>query len=317
MFHCNGWGGVFALTGDGRHARRPARGRRRRRSIDLIERREGDLRLHGAGRAEHDPQLSRTRRKHNDHDAAALHRRRRAAARRLHRAAREGARLGVHPDLRPHRDRADPHRLAARLSRRATDGLRAPRARGRRGASASSIQVLDDDGSRVPQDDETHRRGVRALERRPQGLLGAAGGDREGDPRRLLPHRRPRRLGRVRQHPHRRPQEGRDHLRRREHQLAGDRGRALPAPRRARVRRDRRAAREVGRDAEGAHRAARRARRATRRELIAFCREHLAHFKCPTSVDFVEALPRTATGKLQKFVLREQYWEGRERKVAG
>ncbi|MEX2159238.1 MAG: long-chain-fatty-acid--CoA ligase [Dehalococcoidia bacterium] len=50
-------------------------------------------------------------------------------------------------------------------------------------------------------------------------------------------------------------------------------------------------------------------------ELIAFCREHLAHFKCPTSVDFVETLPRTATGKLQKFVLREQYWQGIDRRV--
>jgi len=50
-------------------------------------------------------------------------------------------------------------------------------------------------------------------------------------------------------------------------------------------------------------------------ELIGFCRDRLAHFKCPTSVDFVDALPRTATGKLQKFRLRERYWEGRERRV--
>ncbi|MDI1447981.1 long-chain-fatty-acid--CoA ligase [Polyangium sp. 6x1] len=50
-------------------------------------------------------------------------------------------------------------------------------------------------------------------------------------------------------------------------------------------------------------------------ELIAFTREHLAHYKCPTSIDFVPALPRTATGKLQKFVLREQYWKGYTRRV--
>ncbi len=49
--------------------------------------------------------------------------------------------------------------------------------------------------------------------------------------------------------------------------------------------------------------------------LIEFCRERLAHFKCPTSVEFVEALPRTATGKLQKFKLREQYWGATERRV--
>jgi fatty-acyl-CoA synthase len=53
----------------------------------------------------------------------------------------------------------------------------------------------------------------------------------------------------------------------------------------------------------------------TEEELIAFSREHLAHFKCPTSVDFVETLPRTVTGKLQKFVLRDHYWAGVERRV--
>jgi fatty-acyl-CoA synthase len=54
---------------------------------------------------------------------------------------------------------------------------------------------------------------------------------------------------------------------------------------------------------------------ATEEEIISFTRQHLAHFKCPTSVDFVENLPRTATGKLQKFVIREQYWKGVERRV--
>ena len=43
--------------------------------------------------------------------------------------------------------------------------------------------------------------------------------------------------------------------------------------------------------------------------LIAFCRERLAHFKCPTSVEFRDSLPRTATGKLQKFRLRAPYWD--------
>jgi fatty-acyl-CoA synthase len=50
-------------------------------------------------------------------------------------------------------------------------------------------------------------------------------------------------------------------------------------------------------------------------ELIAFCRDRIAHFKCPTSVDFVPDLPRTATGKLQKFKLRERYWGGEQRRV--
>jgi acyl-CoA synthetase (AMP-forming)/AMP-acid ligase II len=54
---------------------------------------------------------------------------------------------------------------------------------------------------------------------------------------------------------------------------------------------------------------------ATERELIEHCRRRLAHFKCPTSVEVREALVRTATGKLQKFKLREPYWAGRTRQV--
>jgi fatty-acyl-CoA synthase len=49
--------------------------------------------------------------------------------------------------------------------------------------------------------------------------------------------------------------------------------------------------------------------------MIAWCRERMAHFKCPSSVEFVDSLPRTATGKLQKFRLREGYWKGSERKI--
>ena len=41
----------------------------------------------------------------------------------------------------------------------------------------------------------------------------------------------------------------------------------------------------------------------------------LAHYKCPTSIEFRNELARTATGKLQKFKLRAPYWEGRERQV--
>lgn len=46
----------------------------------------------------------------------------------------------------------------------------------------------------------------------------------------------------------------------------------------------------------------------TAEELIAHCRTRLAGFKTPKRVDFVESLPRTATGKLQKFKLREPFW---------
>jgi acyl-CoA synthetase (AMP-forming)/AMP-acid ligase II len=50
-------------------------------------------------------------------------------------------------------------------------------------------------------------------------------------------------------------------------------------------------------------------------ELIAWCRDRLAHYKCPTSIEFRDELARTATGKLQKFKLRAPFWEGRERQV--
>jgi fatty-acyl-CoA synthase len=43
------------------------------------------------------------------------------------------------------------------------------------------------------------------------------------------------------------------------------------------------------------------------RDIVEFCREHMAHFKCPTSVEFLKELPRTATGKLQKYKLRKAY----------
>ena len=41
----------------------------------------------------------------------------------------------------------------------------------------------------------------------------------------------------------------------------------------------------------------------------------MAHFKCPQTVELRDELARTATGKLQKFILRAPYWEGRERLV--
>jgi long-chain acyl-CoA synthetase len=44
------------------------------------------------------------------------------------------------------------------------------------------------------------------------------------------------------------------------------------------------------------------------RELLAYTREHLAHYKCPRSVDFVDELPRLPTGKLYKRILRDAYW---------
>ncbi len=54
---------------------------------------------------------------------------------------------------------------------------------------------------------------------------------------------------------------------------------------------------------------------ATEADLIAHCRDRLTHFKCPTSIEFRDEFARTSTGKLQKFKIREPYWEGRSRQV--
>ena len=50
-------------------------------------------------------------------------------------------------------------------------------------------------------------------------------------------------------------------------------------------------------------------------ELVAYCRERLAHFKCPKSVDVLPALPRNPTGKILKRDLRAPYWSDRERSI--
>lgn len=57
---------------------------------------------------------------------------------------------------------------------------------------------------------------------------------------------------------------------------------------------------------EGAH--------ATEEEIITFCRARLAHFKCPVGVNF-GPLPKTSTGKIQKYVLREKEWAGKNKRI--
>jgi len=54
---------------------------------------------------------------------------------------------------------------------------------------------------------------------------------------------------------------------------------------------------------------------ATEEELIAHCREYLAKFKCPTSVDVLDLLPRNPTGKILKRELRKPYWAGHDRQT--
>src|SRR6266699_4532546 len=55
-------------------------------------------------------------------------------------------------------------------------------------------------------------------------------------------------------------------------------------------------------------------KKVTEQKIIAFCRERLAHFKCPVAVEF-GTLPKTSTGKIQKYVLREKEWGEHEKRV--
>jgi fatty-acyl-CoA synthase len=53
------------------------------------------------------------------------------------------------------------------------------------------------------------------------------------------------------------------------------------------------------------------------RELIEYVRSRIAHFKAPDAIQFLPALPRTSTGKIQKFELREGEWAGHARRIEG
>jgi fatty-acyl-CoA synthase len=53
---------------------------------------------------------------------------------------------------------------------------------------------------------------------------------------------------------------------------------------------------------------------ATAQEIIDFCRQHIAHFKAPAAVEFGD-LPKTSTGKIQKFVLRDREWQGHAKRI--
>ena len=52
-----------------------------------------------------------------------------------------------------------------------------------------------------------------------------------------------------------------------------------------------------------------------RAELLAYCQQHLARFKCPKSIDFVDELPRLPTGKLYKRLIRDRYWGKQDSKI--
>jgi len=55
--------------------------------------------------------------------------------------------------------------------------------------------------------------------------------------------------------------------------------------------------------------------KATEDEIIQFCKQRIAHYKAPKSIDFIDALPRTGSGKIHKKGLKDRYWEGYEKRV--
>jgi acyl-CoA synthetase (AMP-forming)/AMP-acid ligase II len=50
-------------------------------------------------------------------------------------------------------------------------------------------------------------------------------------------------------------------------------------------------------------------------DIINFCKSQIASYKCPKSIDFLEAIPKSGAGKILKRELREKYWKGYVRRV--
>jgi acyl-CoA synthetase (AMP-forming)/AMP-acid ligase II len=55
--------------------------------------------------------------------------------------------------------------------------------------------------------------------------------------------------------------------------------------------------------------------KATAQGIVQFCKDRIAHYKAPKSIDFIDALPRTGSGKIHKKGLRDACWAGYEKKV--
>lgn len=52
-------------------------------------------------------------------------------------------------------------------------------------------------------------------------------------------------------------------------------------------------------------------------EIISYTRTQIAGYKCPKTINFIEALPRNPSGKILRRELREPFWEGKDRMVSG
>ena len=166
------------------------------------------------------------------------------------------------------------------------------------------VKVVGADGHVVPvgEKGELCTRGYSVMQR----LLGRRRAHAGRRARRLDAHRRPGddRRGRLLQH--RRPRQGHADPRRRERLSARDRGVPVPPPEGAVGAGVRRARPEVRRgglrlDHPEAGRAG-----LTEDEIRDFCRDQIAHYKVPRYIRFVDEMPMTVTGKVQKFVMRDR-----------
>ena len=177
------------------------------------------------------------------------------------------------------------------------------------------IRVVDGRGPRRPARRRADRRDRRPRQHRDGRLLPRSGGDRDGDPGWLAPHRRHGhdRPGGLR--PDQGPFEGHHHLRRREHLVGRDRGRDRRPSGGPRVRGDRGPGRQAGRGPGRAGRAQAGRQRHRRRSSRRSAAEHLAGFKVPREIHFRDALPKGGTGKILKAELREPFWAGLESRV--
>ena len=203
MFHCNGWGMPYAVTGMGAQhvVLRKVDGAEILRRIDAPRRHAPERRAGGGQRGARRGRV--VGRADPRRAVAPCDRGRRTAADPHDRARRDRARLGVHPDLRPHRDVAAAHDEPAAGPSTTTSRPRSGRSKlGRAGAPALGRAAA---GRR-------RGRGARPEQRGDGRLLGAARRDRGRDRRRLVPHRRRRHHRRRALPDDLRPQEGRDHL---------------------------------------------------------------------------------------------------------
>ena len=180
----------------------------------------------------------------------------------------------------------------------------------------SEIRILDDDDKQLPTGTEgtvymSLVTGQLRVQGRPE--------EDRGEPHRRLLHRRrlgPARRGRL--PVPQGPQVRHDHLGRREHLPGRDRGHAadLPEDRRRRpcsaspTRTGARRSRPSSSRPRGST-----ADDALRDEILEFCRENLASYKRPKSIDFMAELPRDPNGKLYKRKLRDPYWADRDRRI--